>query len=652
MSQRINSKILSFLAAGLVAGAVYVGLSLLIAQGHAARPTVRWFGFDYMETAFTSQAVVQFVVLAVAAAIQFRERRAAVLVWCLATAAVGLALYYFFMVGRFVAQQVDLHGELSFRSVVFGTASFGSLKPYLPALWYLIFSLVLGFIALRISRWRSTIESEKSDVHGRSKFLQNSDFKLQGMYSDLGSIIGRCSRTLKRLHLPFSQRLIIAPSGAGKDRGVLIPALLTQDRSVISFDPKAEMYFVTAPHRAKLGGRPRTVYAIDPFRVLDIQHFKRQEYDRIRGTSSARIDPMCFIRSGTDDAMRDINAVVTALVTRGAKDDGGGKNSHFDEWAEILLTGIIWTLFFLWERDQRQAARPTLVDVEQMAQLGEADLDLFMKEMLASGGPAASAANRLSTTAKEERGSILSTTYRQVKWIADPNVRRVLSDTTIDFGEIVSGDADIFVIVPEDQIATHRKLVALVYQTVRTQLQQRPVDSKPEKDIWFLINEAGLLGYSRVYQESWVIDRASGIVAWMVFQTPDQLDSYPHASQFLSAAVKHFFASDDPKSLKMIVEWCGKVTEENVSHTTGESVTGGTRSSVSGSKSLQVSNVGVELLRSEDFRTMADGEQIVLARGHHPIRCHLTRYDEDKELASVASGNPVFLSRRKIPAGP
>lgn len=651
MSQQINSKLLIFFAAGLIGGVVYIGISLLIAEAHAASPNFRWFGLDYMGSAFATQAILQMALLGAAGLIQLRERRATSLVWLTVLSTTGMAAYYFVVVGRYVMQHVSFEGEFSVRSAFFGTASYGSITPYLPALWYLVFSLGAGFATLRIARWRSTVEHEKSDVHGRSRFLESKDFKELGMYSDLGSIVGRCGKTHRRLYLEFSQRLIIAPSGAGKDRGVLIPALLSQDRGAVAFDPKAEMYFVAAPHRARMGGRRRTIYAVDPFGVLDIAHLKRAEYDSVRATSNALVDPLIFVRSGTNNLMRDINAVVTALVTRAAK-GGAGKSDHFEDWAEILLRGFIWTAFFMWERDGRASGRPTLPDIETIAQFDADDLDSFMAEMVAAGGPAESAANRLKTTAKEEWGSILSTTYRQVQWISDPNVRRVLSGNTIDFDAVAKGDADIFIVVPEDQIPTHRKLVALIFQTIRTQLQQRPVDSKPERDIWFLINEAGLLGFSRVYQESWVIDRASGIVAWMVFQTIDQLDDYPHASQFLSAAVKHLFGSDDPKSLKMAVDWCGKVTEENVSHTTGESVTGGSRQSVSGSKSLQVSSVGVELLRTEDFRTMNASEQIVLARGKHPIRCKLARYDEDKELSAVASGNPVLLSRQKALARP
>ena len=58
--------------------------------------------------------------------------------------------------------------------------------------------------------------------------------------------------------------LTIAPTGAGKGTGCIIPTLLTWDGPAIVVDPKGENYAVTADRRRKLGQR---VKVLDPFGI-------------------------------------------------------------------------------------------------------------------------------------------------------------------------------------------------------------------------------------------------------------------------------------------------------------------------------------------------------------------------------------------------
>ena len=54
----------------------------------------------------------------------------------------------------------------------------------------------------------------------------------------------------------------IAPTGAGKGRGVIIPNLLRFEGSVIVIDPKGETWHVTARRRKEMG---QEVRLLDPF---------------------------------------------------------------------------------------------------------------------------------------------------------------------------------------------------------------------------------------------------------------------------------------------------------------------------------------------------------------------------------------------------
>ncbi len=79
------------------------------------------------------------------------------------------------------------------------------------------------------------------------------------------------SRRVRRCnHQPLnytgdSHLLTVAPTGAGKGRGVIIPNLLSYSGPTITIDPKGENYQVTARRRREMGQR---VIVLDPFHVV------------------------------------------------------------------------------------------------------------------------------------------------------------------------------------------------------------------------------------------------------------------------------------------------------------------------------------------------------------------------------------------------
>lgn len=65
-------------------------------------------------------------------------------------------------------------------------------------------------------------------------------------------------------HAGDGHLLTVAPTGAGKGRCGVIPALLTHPGPTLTIDVKGENYAVTARARRAMGHR---VVAIDPFRL-------------------------------------------------------------------------------------------------------------------------------------------------------------------------------------------------------------------------------------------------------------------------------------------------------------------------------------------------------------------------------------------------
>ncbi|MEJ0023762.1 MAG: type IV secretory system conjugative DNA transfer family protein [Alphaproteobacteria bacterium] len=73
--------------------------------------------------------------------------------------------------------------------------------------------------------------------------------------------------------------LTIAPTGAGKGRGVIIPNLLRFEGSAIVIDPKGETWHVTARRRREMG---QQVYLLDPFGAVSKRADSLNPFDLFR----------------------------------------------------------------------------------------------------------------------------------------------------------------------------------------------------------------------------------------------------------------------------------------------------------------------------------------------------------------------------------
>lgn len=89
---------------------------------------------------------------------------------------------------------------------------------------------------------------------GTAKWADEPYLKEKDLYNPNNTLIGSDEKG-KILKYPICNRTIIANSGGGKSSGCLIPALLTEDRPVFCFDPKGELWAVTAKQRAFGFGR-------------------------------------------------------------------------------------------------------------------------------------------------------------------------------------------------------------------------------------------------------------------------------------------------------------------------------------------------------------------------------------------------------------
>ena len=90
------------------------------------------------------------------------------------------------------------------------------------------------------------------------------------------------------------------------------------------------------------------------------------------------------------------------------------------------------------------------------------------------GNKSRAAATQLSVAGSNESGSMKTTVYRQLQWLRSDNVRNIFIKNEVDLNAFVSGECDIYVVIPEDMIKAYSRMVRVVMALIKVKLIQSP----------------------------------------------------------------------------------------------------------------------------------------------------------------------------------
>jgi type IV secretion system protein VirD4 len=264
-------------------------------------------------------------------------------------------------------------------------------------------------------------------------------------------------------------------------------------------------------------------------------------------------------------------------------------------------------------------------------------------------GRAAAAANQISRVGANERGSILSTSYRQVDWIGDKNMQKTLMDSTFDLRDFLKGNMDIYVVLPQEQVREHSRLMRILLSLLKYLILSADPDELPHKKMLFLLDELAQLGYCPDVEEFIEVLRSRGVVIWTVFQSNDQIELYKKPDLFRGMPMKQIFTLDDVPTMRWIQALGGKesVITQSFSKQKGHSwrESGLATGHSSHTEASSRHETGVDLIQLSDIREMPNDEQIIFIHGQKPVRCKKAFYFEHPFFAGKFDENP--LERRK-----
>ena len=317
--------------------------------------------------------------------------------------------------------------------------------------------------------------------------------------------------------------MTIAPTGAGKGVGVIIPTLLTYPGSVIVTDIKGENYQVTARYRRKLG---QQVVVLDPFGLVTKQH------------AADRLNPFDLFGLPGSDPESDSEMLSAQLAV--------GHEFTTDRYWEDTGRGLVSGLVADIATSSAPADR-TLTALREL--LYHDDLDYTLAVALDTRKKSMSPLARdefvayLAAPSDKTRPCIRTTAMTFVKCLGSSAVARSLGQSTFKLTDLLDNKPmTIYLVLPPEKLLSHRGLLRLWVVTLMTTVMRRT--RLPKLRTLFMLDEAAQLGSLDLLPQSVSLLRGYGLQMWTFWQDLSQLIRlYPTTWESLvnNAAVMQVF---------------------------------------------------------------------------------------------------------------
>lgn len=300
----------------------------------------------------------------------------------------------------------------------------------------------------------------------------------------------------------------VATTGAGKNRSLILPALLSYAGSIICLDPKGENTAVTARFRRSLG---HEVHILDPFGVT--------------GMPQARLDPLDCLRLPGAHLEADAEAICEMLFPEVREP----RHAFWDNLARNLVSGLIVNAATT-QLDHRKGLRGVYQFLA--AEDFEYDLAVAIDTGAAGHGYARRAfaqflnlGNGLGNN--NVRPDTLATARSHMGFLSSEEVQASVDGSTIDLTDLVEDrPVTIYLVMPVDYMTSHSRLLrAWLWTLMRPILTRR---QPPRLPTLFLLDEIGQLGTMPILRQAVTLLRGYGVRVWSFWQNLAQLrQCYP-----------------------------------------------------------------------------------------------------------------------------
>lgn len=305
---------------------------------------------------------------------------------------------------------------------------------------------------------------------------------------------------------------VIAPTGAGKGRNLLIPVLLSNPSPAIVLDVKGELAAVTARHRREEMGHE--VVVLDPWSIT--------------GLEAGQFNPLDCMTNDEEGIVDEAYALSQLLIDQ----SGPIKEAYWDESASALVSGAM-----VHYRIEAEAGKPG--NLGQIWKLLTSDDVVYNLAVLLDSGkkmhPYARAqiSGLCGLSADTTRSCILSVTQQHVRLFGSAQVQRATGATSFDIDKVRRGDPlTIYIVAPPMKLHSHAALFRLWLASLMNVICERR--SQPKHNTLFLVDEMAQLGRMQQIRQAVTLMRGYGLRCMLFLQSYAQLKQlYPNDHETL-----------------------------------------------------------------------------------------------------------------------
>jgi type IV secretion system protein VirD4 len=422
--------------------------------------------------------------------------------------------------------------------------------------------------------------------------------------------------------------ILVAPSGAGKGVGVIIPTLLSYPGPVFVTDIKGENYTVTRRAREAKG---RKVIAFDPFGITDAPRI--------------RINPLQFLDPLNINVI-DSAQIISEMI-RPTDQRDNAVSTHFNSNAISLIKCLILHVVSTLPIAERNLYSVYQLISKPLNQLLGTLTNIGQDESIAFG-EAARLANSFLGIEHRERSGIISTATDALRFAGSPFVQQATAESDFELSEMVTGKADLFICIPPEKLEDQKQLVRILFGIIFVEMLRAQGNMGPHK-LLMLIDEMPALGYLKQIDNIRTYGRGFGVSLLVVSQTIQDLkNAYPNTwESFFSSQLSIFFGAAEASTSKFLSEKVGKKTIEVNAISQSEGVQKRTRgfNGASVQSGSSTSETGRDILMPDEIERLGDRVVLAFKRGEYPIICQRIDYRERKEWKGLWDGNPLHENR-------
>lgn len=405
--------------------------------------------------------------------------------------------------------------------------------------------------------------------------------------------------------------LVVAGTRGGKGVSAVIPAILDHQGPVVALDIKGENFAVTRRHRQDLG---RKVAVLNPFGVIE--------------ASQDRFNPLDYIRP--DHLARDIAVLADGLVKPESGDAG-----HFSDMARKLIAAAIEVV--VTNEDAKKRNLVSVMDLLLSSNL-ESTLTAWIENSDIVGHRPAQAANTILGTSEKERGSIISTLSKAFDWMKFDEMREFLTGSSFKLDDLLNDRADIFIVVPLDQVKDQAVFMRLFINLVLGSVVRQDGRRKVKAPVLLVLDEFVRMGRMDQIMNIANVAAGAGIEALFVTQDTGQVEQtygrYDARSIFGSCITKRIFNVNDIETAEWAVRHIGDSTVYSQQIRQGRSQGDGW--------DLSYSEQRQKLMTPEQIIGMRSHDVLLLIGNRSPLKATQNLYFQSEAYRGKFDHNPLF----------